>query len=460
MDDILDILKLELYYPAQEVAFENLFTEKVDKYSPTITFLLPKQIMDFIKKCSDHQMYSSYEINVNYKNRYKKTPFIVYLTKKKAKENIEAIKKKKKYTIKFSGMHFKKVCQETLNKNIILDDILSSFRFFLDEEEMKNYTPPVIPHFSPSKKILPYKQPSKEKITIGGIKKDIKDFIKKLKIKTKIDKYYSTFIYLDMKNLQNYLDHVKKFIKNGEENSKIKKLFLNATITPFFPKQRKFLFYLTRSQINLLEYLTDSFLFVDLMDEDYRLKLSKNQLLKTYKEVIRINSLIYYYKKIRKEDPSKPQETKQKLLAISDKPFNKEETLTLTENLEKDLIEFSDDDNDLIDVSNDDLIDLNTVIPNPKVKEKAKDLIDLNTVIPNPRVKVKQKVKNLNIMNPRVNPSFHNGENILKNILNYPETKKLLGVRFTTELKKKTKSLGPEVSFGLAIIINTFLTNR
>ena len=55
-------------------------------------------------------IHGSYEIDVDYKyiNDRNKNPYIIYLTKKQAKDNKIALKNKKKYTIKFSGYHFKK----------------------------------------------------------------------------------------------------------------------------------------------------------------------------------------------------------------------------------------------------------------------------------------------------------------------------------------------------------------
>lgn len=69
---------------------------------------------------------------------------------------------------------------------------------------------------------------------------------------------------------------------------------------------------------------------------------STNQLLKTQKEVIKINSYIYRYKDIDRFYEQKSNTPK--LLAITDKPHNKQELLDLTENLEKDLIDFGDEE--------------------------------------------------------------------------------------------------------------------
>ena len=51
--------------------------------------------------------------------------------------------------------------------------------------------------------------------------------------------------------------------------------------------------------------------------------------------------------KVDRYNNNKPNNTP-KLLAITDKPFNTQELLDLTENLEKDLIDFGDKEKDLI----------------------------------------------------------------------------------------------------------------
>ena len=69
----------------------------------------------------------------------------------------------------------------------------------------------------------------------------------------------------------------------------------------------------------------------------------------------------------------------------------------------------------------------------------------------------KYKVLNEDLIQTNTKPST-NGENILKNILNYPETKRLLGISLTSDLKSKIKNLDSEASFGLASIISSLLT--
>ena len=226
--------------------------------------------------------------------------------------------------------------------------------------------------------------------------------------------------------------------------------------------QKGFIFYLTKTQIKKLKEakIERGAIFPTLI------YFSTNQLLKTYKEVIRINSEIYSYLKYSKEKKKffkdKPY-TPPKLLALTDKPYTPSELLNITENLEKDLIDFGDEkdlidfgdeEKDLIDFSDEekDLIDLNVVIPNPK--PTAKELLMDEELFPKGK---KYKVLNEDLIQTNTKPST-NGENILKNILNYPETKRLLGISLTTDLKGKIKNLDSEASFGLASIISSLLT--
>ena len=483
---MLKLLSIKRITPSQKEVFDKLFKNKIDIYSPSITFLSVKQRKDFKKRCVENKIYSSYEIKVDYKykNDINKLPFLIYLTKKKAKENINAVKNEKKYTIKFSGLHFKKVCRQTLNNNIILADLILKASKNKGEDNPGIYFPPKADYWSSkeSKEVELYKQPSKKTITIGykKNKKDINDFIKKLNIKKQIEDYYPTLIYLKKKELKRYLNHVKKNIKAEEKFGRKKvieneNLFILQNVTNFylpFYNQKSFIFYLTKSQIKDL----DNFRTFKPKGKN-SIVFYSNQFVKTYEEVIRINFSIYYYKNIRNNKPyNKKSNTpkllaisdkpynKQELLAISDKPYNKQELLSLTENLEKDLIDFSDEEKDLIDFSDEekDLIDFS---------DEEKDLIDLNVVIPNPKPTAKEllmdkelfpkgkkyKVLNEDLIQTNTKPST-NGENILKNILNYPETKRLLGISLTTDLKSKIKNLDSEASFGLASIISSLLT--
>ena len=70
-----------------------------------------------------------------------------------------------------------------------------------------------------------------------------------------------------------------------------------------------------------------------------------------------------------------------------------------------------------------------------------------------------KKYKDLNkdLIHTIPNPST-NGKNILNNILNYSETKRILGISLTSDLKDKIKNLDSEASFGLASIISSILS--
>ena len=201
---MLKLLGIKRLTPSQEEVFKKLFKNKIDIYTPSITFLTIKQKRDFEKRCVEEKIYSSYEIKVDYKykNDKNKVAFLIYLTKEKAKENINAIKNEKKYIIKFSGLHFKKVCRQTLNNNIILNNLITKALENEWEDNPGTYFPPKADYWSlkQSKEVELYKQPSKKTITIGyKNKKDISDFIKKLNIKEKIGNYYPTLIYLEIK---------------------------------------------------------------------------------------------------------------------------------------------------------------------------------------------------------------------------------------------------------------------
>lgn len=62
----------------------------------------------------------------------------------------------------------------------------------------------------PSKEVKLYKKPTKKTTTIGSKKRSNKDFIKKLNIKDKIENYYPKLIYLNKKELNRYLNRIKK----------------------------------------------------------------------------------------------------------------------------------------------------------------------------------------------------------------------------------------------------------
>ena len=120
---------------------------------------------------------------------------------------------KKKYTIKFSGLHFKKVCRQTLNNNIILNNLIAQALKNEWDDNPGIYFPPKATYWSmkPSKEVNLYKKPSSKTYTIGPKKKTgQKDYLKKFNIKDQIGNYYPKLIYLEKKVLNKYLDKVKK----------------------------------------------------------------------------------------------------------------------------------------------------------------------------------------------------------------------------------------------------------
>ena len=205
-------------------------------------------------------------------------------------------------------------------------------------------------------------------------------------------------------------------------------------------ESKGFIFYLTKTQIKKLTEARKEGYFKGRMS----LIFSTNQLLKTYKEVIKINNYIYHYKDIDRFYEQKSNTPK--LLAITDKPHNQQELLNLTENLEKDLIDFGDEEVK-------DLIDFDTIIPN-KTPTTQELLIDEELF---PKGKKYKLLQNEDLIPTITNPST-NGVNILKNILNYPETKRILGLSLTSDIKEKIKNLNSEASFGMASILSSLLT--
>ena len=299
-----------------------------------------------------------------------------------------------------------------------------------------------------SKEVKLYKQPTKKTITIGSKKRSNKDFIKKLNIKDKIENYYPKLIYLNKKELNRYLNRIKKNIKVEEKfgqekliKNKIGFILRNVSIYRFNKKQKGFIFYLTKREIeDLILYRKGG---IDTGGKN-RISFSNKQLVKTYKEVIKIKIYIYNYKDFGRFNQQKSD--KPKLLAISDKPYNKQELLDLTENLEKDLIDFGDEEVK-------DLIDFDTIIPNKK--PTAQELLMDEELFP--KGKKYKLLQNEDLIPTTTNPST-NGVNILKNILNYPETKRILGISLTSDLKEKIKNLDSEASFGMANILSSLLT--
>ena len=104
------------------------------------------------------------------------------------------------------------------------------------------------------------------------------------------------------------------------------------------------------------------------------INFSNNQLVKTYKEVIRINSEIYRYLKYKKVERYYEDNTSQpKQLAITYPTSSNIEILDSLNFQEKDLIDFGDE-KDLINPENEkDLIDFDTIIP-PKNQQHKNHL--------------------------------------------------------------------------------------
>ena len=131
----------DLYEPFYE-ELTNLLTKKVDRYYPSLTFLTINQKKKFEKYCRSNIIHKSYRLNVTYKYIYDENKFryLIYLSKKKAEENLEAINKKKIHTIVFSGSHFDKVCRATIEKNYRFETVLSDIRLYENEIKPKNYS--------------------------------------------------------------------------------------------------------------------------------------------------------------------------------------------------------------------------------------------------------------------------------------------------------------------------------
>ena len=199
------LLKIKKVTQSQKNELFRLFFRKIDKYTPSLTFLTINQEKKFEKRCIEKKIHGSYEIDVNYKyiNDYNKNPYIIYLTKKQAKDNKIALKNKKIYTIKLSGYHFKKICREVLNNNYKFNHLLSAIRSNEGEDYIPFYFPPKNEYWTlpPSKDVELYEKPTKRTINIGA-KKRPKDFYKKFVKKDKIENYYPTVVYLDERELK------------------------------------------------------------------------------------------------------------------------------------------------------------------------------------------------------------------------------------------------------------------
>ena len=113
---MLKLLNIKRITPSQEEVLKNLFTKKIDKYTPSITFLTKNQLKKFEERCLEENIHSSYEIDIDYKYKYddNKSPFLIYLTKEKAKENIRALKSEKNTLLNFQVYILKKFAEKHL----------------------------------------------------------------------------------------------------------------------------------------------------------------------------------------------------------------------------------------------------------------------------------------------------------------------------------------------------------
>ena len=171
MNFFLNIDEEDLYPPFHE-ELTKLFKEKVGHYSPSIIFLTLNQKNQFEEYCRSNTIHKGYKLNVSYKflNTKNKFPFIIYLSKSKGEENIEAINNRKKlHTIVFSASHFNKVCRATIQNNYIFQVLLNDIKLYTNETPPKNYS-----IFSPVFKWSNKTKKQDEKIVSIGGKEDLK----------------------------------------------------------------------------------------------------------------------------------------------------------------------------------------------------------------------------------------------------------------------------------------------
>lgn len=227
MNNLLNIVFIS---PSQKKALKYLFKQKIDNYEASITFLTDYQWKKFQERCIEEKIYEKYSLIVNYEtyDNINKNPYIIFLTKKQAKDNIKAIKEKKKITFVFSAYHFKKVCRQTLNSNDQFKNLLSAIYKNDDIYEGEIYTLPKNDYWTlkPSKDINLYKKPSKKTIFLGKEPQKSFDFFNKFIKKRKIENYYPFPIPLIEKELLKYLKYVTK-IKKVEEKFGKKQLIKN-----------------------------------------------------------------------------------------------------------------------------------------------------------------------------------------------------------------------------------------
>ena len=186
MYKFLNIHNNELH-PVFKMELTKLFTEKVDRYEPTITFLTLNQKRKFEKYCRSNIIHKSYKLNVSYKfiyNTRNKFPYLLYLSKSKGEENIESINKRKKlHTIVFSGSHFNKVCRATIENNYKFELVLSDIKLYDNENEIppKNYSITMRSNFKWGNKT----KKQDEKIVNITDKDDLKHAIKNIPLPNK-----------------------------------------------------------------------------------------------------------------------------------------------------------------------------------------------------------------------------------------------------------------------------------
>ena len=159
-------------FPPFRAELTKLFKEKVGRYSPSITFLTLNQKNKFEEYCRSNTIYKAYKLNVTYKflNTKNKFPYIIYLSKSKGEENIEAINNRKKlHTTVFSGSHFNKVCRATIQNNYIFQVLLDDIKLYSNETPPKNYS-----IYSPNFKWTNKTKKQDDKIVSIGGKEDLK----------------------------------------------------------------------------------------------------------------------------------------------------------------------------------------------------------------------------------------------------------------------------------------------
>ena len=95
-------------------AILKVLNTKIDNYLPSIVFITDFQATKFYDICVDKVKHKSYSFTINYNKPYELFYFVFFLTKKQIKENQKARRKRTKYTITFSGDHFKKTCLKSI----------------------------------------------------------------------------------------------------------------------------------------------------------------------------------------------------------------------------------------------------------------------------------------------------------------------------------------------------------